>query len=354
MLTVKNNLGAETHIQYVSSTRFYLADKQAGRPWITRLPFPVFVVERVETYDFVSRNCFVTRHAYHHGYFDGVEREFRGFGMVEQWDTEELAALTTSDSFPASTNLDAASHVLPVLTRTWFHTGAYFGGTRISRLFENEYYQEPDLSTDQLEAMQLPDTVLSDTIRPGNEVQVSYILSADEARESCRALKGSVLHQEVYALDGTDAGKRPYKVAESNYTIEMLQPQAINRYAVFFTHPRETLDFHYERALFAVSQQELADPRVTHAMTLATDDFGNVLQAVSIGYGRRYDDPDLLPADADRRDKPYSPTPRTCMPIPSSRMMPIGHLCPPTCAPMNCCMSGQRPIRPGDQSVPPG
>ena len=55
--------------------------------------FPVHVVERVETYDRISRNRFVTRYAYHHGYFDGDEREFRGFGMVEQWDTEEFAAL---------------------------------------------------------------------------------------------------------------------------------------------------------------------------------------------------------------------------------------------------------------------
>jgi len=31
-------------------------------------------VELVETYDFVSRNRFVSRYAYHHGYFDGVER----------------------------------------------------------------------------------------------------------------------------------------------------------------------------------------------------------------------------------------------------------------------------------------
>ena len=43
----------------------------AGRPWITRLPFPVHVVERVETYDRISGNRFVTRYAYHHGYFDG-------------------------------------------------------------------------------------------------------------------------------------------------------------------------------------------------------------------------------------------------------------------------------------------
>lgn len=76
---VKNNLGAETKVRYAPSTKFYLNDKRAGRPWITRLPFPVHVVERVETYDHISRNLFVTRYTYHHGYFDGVEREFRGF-----------------------------------------------------------------------------------------------------------------------------------------------------------------------------------------------------------------------------------------------------------------------------------
>ena len=85
-----NNFGAETQVHYASSTKFYLQDKLDGNPWITRLPFPVHVVERVETHDLISRNRFVSRYAYHHGYFDGEEREFRGFGMVEQWDTEEI------------------------------------------------------------------------------------------------------------------------------------------------------------------------------------------------------------------------------------------------------------------------
>ena len=82
------------------------------------------VVERVETVDRISGNRFVTRYAYHHGYFDGDEREFRGFGLVEQWDTEEFAALRASAPFAPATNVDATSHVPPVLTRTWFHTGA--------------------------------------------------------------------------------------------------------------------------------------------------------------------------------------------------------------------------------------
>lgn len=81
LVHTENNLGAETRIDYASSTAFYLADKVAGTPWVTRLPFPVHVVERVETYDHVSRNRFVTRYTYHHGFYDGVEREFRGLAV---------------------------------------------------------------------------------------------------------------------------------------------------------------------------------------------------------------------------------------------------------------------------------
>ena len=100
-----NNLGAETRVDYAPSTKFYLQDKRDGKPWITRLPFPVHVVERVETYDHISRNRFVTRYAYHHGYFDGEEREFRGFGMVEQWDTEQFAALAEAAMCRQATSL---------------------------------------------------------------------------------------------------------------------------------------------------------------------------------------------------------------------------------------------------------
>jgi RHS repeat-associated protein len=282
-----NNLGAETLVQYASSIKFYLEDKRDGKPWITKLPFPVHVVERVETYDRISRNRFVTRHAYHHGYFDGVEREFRGFGMVEQWDTEEFAALSVSDDFPAGDNIDAASHVPPVHTKTWFHTGVFFDRKRISNFFSGllnatdpgEYYREPGLDDAQAKALLLDDTVL-----PGG-------LSAEEEREACRALKGAMLRQEVYALDGTDKAQHPYTVTEQNFTIRFLQPQGQNPHAVFFSHPREVISYHYER--------NPADPRIGHALTPEVDDFGNVLKSLAIGYGRRQPDP-ALPSQADR------------------------------------------------------
>jgi RHS repeat-associated protein len=303
--TIKNNMGAETWLSYAASTRFYLADLAAGRPWITKLSFPVHVVERVETYDRISRNWFVTRYAYHHGYYDGVEREFRGFGFVEQWDTEEFNALKADADakLGASANIDKASHVPPVVTRTWFHTGAYLDGRRISLQFEGEYYRESDLSESVpgLTDKQLRAMLLNDSVPPDGR-QMSYGLSAEEIREAHRALKGSILRQEIYAIDGTDEEDRPYSVSERNYTLEVLQTQGQNRHAVFFAHPRETLDYHYERKLFDIKGKKRADPRVSHAMTLAVDNFGNVLRSAAIGYGRRYDSSDQT-LTKDDRDK---------------------------------------------------
>lgn len=285
LIGTKNNLGAETRVHYSPSTKFYLDDKQAGKPWITRLPFIVHVVDRVEVYDHISRNRFVTRYVYHHGYFDGEEREFRGFGMVEQVDTEEFASLRESNTFPTGNNIDAASHVPPVLTKTWFHTGAFIDRDHISNYFaglldandQGEYYREPGLDDVQARALLLPDTVLPEG------------LTAEEEREACRSLKGAMLRQEVYALDGTDKAQHPYSVAEQNFTIERLQPKQDKCFAVFFTHAREAISYHYER--------NPSDPRVQHALTLEVDEFGNVLKALAIGYGRRQPDTSLEDLD---------------------------------------------------------
>ena len=89
--SVSNNLGMTTTVTYAPSTKFYLADRAAGKPWITKLPFPVQVVEQVEVFEAITERRFVSRYRYHHGYFDGPEREFRGFGLVEQEDTESFA-----------------------------------------------------------------------------------------------------------------------------------------------------------------------------------------------------------------------------------------------------------------------
>ena len=279
---IKNNLGAETRIAYASSTQFYLADRAAGKPWLTRLPFPIHVVEHIESYDHVSRNRFVTRYSYHHGYYDKEDREFRGFGRVDQVDTEKIGALMSVSGAAECTNTDAASSLPPVLTRTWFHTGVFLKGGHISRHLSQEYYDEgslydtkhqsgPDLAT----AFRLEDTVLP------------HGLTLAEAREASRALKGSVLRQEIYALDGKEESCRPYTVTESNLGVRLLQPHGPNRHAVLLTHTREQVSFAYERKLYEIAGCLRADPRITHNIALEVDDYGNVLKSVAIAYARQ-------------------------------------------------------------------
>lgn len=273
---VTNNLGAETRIHYAPSTKFYLQDKAAGKPWLTKIPFPVHVVEEVESYDYISRNHFSSRYAYHHGYFDGLEREFRGFAMVEQWDTAVMAAISPARTLPVGHNTNDASHVPPVQTKTWFHTGVYLEGNRLSKFFaglreisdRGEYYREPLWRDDDVEAGK---RLLLDTVLPAG-------LTVAEEREACRALKGMMLRQEIYAVDGTVKAEHPYTVTEQNFSVVRLQPQNENRHGVFFTQPREALVYHYER--------NPTDPRIAHTLTLQVDDFGNVLRSVSVSYGR--------------------------------------------------------------------
>ncbi len=270
MTGVRNNLGAETRVTYAPSTRFYVADETAGTPWVTRLPFPVQVVERIETIDWIGRNRLVTRYAYHHGYFDGYEREFRGFGMVEQWDTEEFRADTAFDDGDF-VNWDAQSWSPPMLTRTWFHTGAFTDAQAVTQQYLSEYWIEPALrgpgQATNAAAMRPPDTVLPED------------LNAFEIQEAYRALKGHALRIEVYADDSSPAAVNPYTVTEQNFTLSCLQNMGENLRAVFFVQSRETLSFHYERGP--------DDPRVGHEIILASDDYGNILSSVSIGYPRR-------------------------------------------------------------------
>jgi RHS repeat-associated protein len=275
MIGAVNNLGAETRVTYAPSTRFYVADEQAGHPWVTRLPFPVQVVERSEIFDWIGLNRLVTRYAYHHGYFDSYEREFRGFGMVEQWDTEEFRTDTNfaEGDFILSGgkiqwhNWSQQSWSPPMLTRSWFHTGAFELAPQVTQQYQSEYWNEPALSAADAAAMRPPDTVIPDG------------LGAFEIQEAYRALKGHALRVEVYAQDGSAAAGNPYTVTESNFTLVCLQNMGINLHAVFFVYPRETVSFHYERGT--------GDPRVTHDVALDCDKYGNILYQVAIAYPRR-------------------------------------------------------------------
>jgi RHS repeat-associated protein len=293
LVGMDNNLGAETRISYGQSTQFYLKDKLNGTPWVTRLPFPVHVVTRVDTYDHIGRNRFSTRYAYHHGYFDPAEREFRGFGMVEQWDSDQYGSFTPTGELPPGTNTGVEAFVPPVHTKTWFHTGVWLGGKHLADYYAGqlgdgkpgEYYRPTGLTDAAAAALLL------------TEPDLPAGLTVPELREATRTLKGSMLRQEVFADDAAptdsqdrvDRALRPYTVTQHTYQVRLRQHQGPNLHAVFDTHPAETLTYHYERTD--------TDPRMQHAITLDVDDYGNVRQQVAIGYGRHTADTDL-PKDA--------------------------------------------------------
>jgi RHS repeat-associated protein len=255
-----NNMGAVTRIQYAPSTRFYLADQRAGTPWRTHLHFPVQVVESTEAIDEIAGTGLVTRYAYHDGYFDPVEREFRGFGHVEQWDAESLKQ-------PAAQEEGGAACVAPVYTRIWYHTGAPGSSGQLSAQYKDDYYQGDAF------AHRLPDS----TLEGGWKDQ-----PPEGMREAYRALHGRELRREVYGDDAwlnPELARHPYAVTESSFTIRLIQPSGQQPYAVCFAYPRESLSYHYER--------DPSDPRIAHGFTLAVDDFGHVLESCDFFYPRR-------------------------------------------------------------------
>jgi RHS repeat-associated protein len=281
LLTVyKNNLGKETHLEYRSSTYYYLQDKKAGSKWITRLPFPVHCVSRMVLWERINNYRFVQEYAYHHGYYDHEEREFRGFGMVEQTDTEEFEKWIKSGS---SNIVDVKLHQPPVKTKTWYHTGFYFNRSNILKLFEKEYFSNTLFNEYHVE-----DTFIDDSILTGG-------LRADELRQAFRACKGRMLRKEVYALDGTSLEYLPYVVEEQNCTITLLQPKGGNAFAVFIVNNREELSYHYER--------NPADPRIAHSLTVEVDGLGNVLRQASVVYRRVVKDASLPQPVQDEQDK---------------------------------------------------
>ena len=284
LIDINNNLGAETRIRYASSSKFYVTDREASTPWVTKLPFPVQVADRVEVFDYVGRTRLVSTYRYRHGYFDAVEREFRGFGYVEQTDTDSFG--NSGSLFTEDTDQEAdALHSPPVLTKTWFHTGAWPDESTVLQYMARDYFGAPSQSDSQFApkwtaflGSLLPDSRVPTDVLETSGVRVPYALLGGEQREALRSLKGSILRQEIYGNDGSAQASLPYSVSARNYTIECLQPRAGNLYAVFSTHARETVDSYYER--------NLVDPRVAHQVVLAADPFGNVLESVSVAYGR--------------------------------------------------------------------
>ncbi|MEL7161283.1 MAG: toxin TcdB middle/C-terminal domain-containing protein, partial [Bacteroidota bacterium] len=254
-----NNSGKEVSFSYRPSTHFFLEDARNGRPWKTKLPFPVHCLTSTVSRDLIRGTVFVSAYSYHHGCYDFDDREFRGFGCVEKHDTETFATFTRREG---ENVLGEEHHQPPVRSVSWYHTGSGEYSGEIHHLFGDEYFDNPELAE-----FELPDPRLPQDMTP------------TEYADALRALRGTLLRTEVYSDDDSEQAVFPYTVSYSTVDLLRLQPKGSNEFACFRPYGGETITYHYDR--------RPADPRISHLLSLEHDAFGQVLAAASVVYPRR-------------------------------------------------------------------
>ena len=292
--TIRNNLGRVQTITWRPSTWFAVRDRLAGDPWVTQLTFPAQCVRSVTTRDAVSGATRTRTFRYRHGFYDQHEREFRGFAVVDELDAEVF----DSADRDGTALVDTTVHQAPVLTRTWFHTGA--GDDQrvlVDRLRREHWHARlaaDGVAVDVDEPAPVPSTlVASDDTDPGMLVGDTTLLR----RQATRSCRGTVLRREVFGLDAPTLGatpeqrrleRTPYSVSTHGQVVTVLQPPRDGHAAVVRVTEREALTTSYER--------DPADPRTSHTLALEIDEQGTVLRSATVQYARTVVDPAAPPA----------------------------------------------------------
>ncbi|MEO5900845.1 MAG: SpvB/TcaC N-terminal domain-containing protein, partial [Ilumatobacteraceae bacterium] len=293
---IRNNLGSERSVTYRTSTWFHLLDKTDGRPWATRLPFPVHCVHTATIADRIAGTTEATTYRYHHGTYDAVEREFRGFACVEQTTADARADWARRSDGQL---LDATVAQAPVRLVTWFDTGVSADGRLLAARRDEQWdavLRRAGIDVDAAEAPLAPMT-----IEPASGIPAVAMTATEGelARQAQRACRGTELRREVFGLDAVaDATadelvreRTPYSVATRASVVHVHQPVLGRRHAVVSCDEREVLTDHLERVP--------GDPRREHVVNVAFDDIGTVLTSATVTYARRFADLTLPTAIRD-------------------------------------------------------
>jgi hypothetical protein len=278
-----NNMGAVTGVNYRSSAQEWLDEKAeliaAGKAPVCHLPFAMHLVSQQTQLDEITGNRLTQGFTYRQGFYDSFEREFRGFGLLLQTDTEASAAERSSLGFTA-----------PILSKTWFHTG------RAIDMRDDGYYAG-DAKAEPLRPTLVHEYHLNDA--------AGRVIDPDEdlAREIARTLSGSVLRAEVFAADDDPETAVPYSVQENRALIRQLRPKGKHHpYAVLQSLALESIAYQYE-------PQVADDPLVQHTLNLQWDKFGSLTHGFVVHYARRKTDKDSPPfaveTPGDESDEDY-------------------------------------------------
>ncbi|CAI8963973.1 SpvB/TcaC N-terminal domain-containing protein [Pseudomonas serboccidentalis] len=274
MTASNNNMGCSTQVFYRSSAQAWLDEKRErlahypDRVPACHLPFPVQLVSQQVQLDEVTGNRLTQSFEYREGTYDGREREFRGFGRLQQIDSE------------SATGDDDSGFTEPVRVCTWFHTGQ-----AMDRSPERYFNRDPD-------AVPLGNTLFS-RYHAGDECDETITPpDATTEYEIARALAGSVARIETWAAADDLATGYPYAVAEHRYRVREVRPRGLYPDSVLLLLPLEQISYAYERLA--------DDPMCAHDVVLCTNHYGMPTHTMTINYPRRrkvsetppYSDPD--------------------------------------------------------------
>ena len=285
---MNNNMGNITRVEYGSSIYHFLRDdRKKETRWKTQLPFPVLVVNKVEVLDLLSGGKLATQYSYHNGYWDGAEREFRGFAQVDAQDTETFERFrTTSLIKQGGNNLNIPEHLSfeqyspPVLTKSWFYPGPV--GQDFAR------WEDIDFSYQYWQG----DTTILQRTRQTSDLLAS--LPRRARRDALRTLRGTLLHSEMYALDKSPLQDKPYTVTENLMGVRMEFEPSQNP-ALFEGWKKSGQDYWagsgYVFFPFGVAQRTTQyergnDPMHSFSFTKDYDQYGNAIGQLSVGLPR--------------------------------------------------------------------
>jgi len=249
--SMENSMGNEVKLEYGYSAEHYLEMLTSDDPWISHCPNHFTVVNKKIVFDKITNNSFSTEFKYRNAQYNGRQRRFICFGLVEEYDTEII-------DNPAI--VDFSEFVQASCLKTWYHSGS----VNWNKNREKQFYLADDKQAflvpqnfEQMDALHL------------HEFEFGY-----------RTLAGKIIRKEMYAMDEQgDILEHALKVNQYAYVIRNLQPGAEKDGISMYTYLSESLAYDY--------QQNPSDPRIQHHISVEINPYGEITKELSIAYARR-------------------------------------------------------------------
>jgi RHS repeat-associated protein len=131
LVEMRNGMGRRMVFEYRSSTDYRLEAEEQGNPWTAVPPFPVPVVSAFTEYDGMG-STYRTEISYRNAYYDGAEREFRGFERAVQTEvgngSQGAPSLVTRFDYHTGEEVEALKG-MPKATETATVQGSVFWRT---------------------------------------------------------------------------------------------------------------------------------------------------------------------------------------------------------------------------------